>query len=149
MTSVASDAASPHFAWVDGWFAWSFGAGAFFCWRPRYFSKDGDLSRSEGDFYRVRSDEMRRPPLKDWSFEACPLGRFTQVRFVRRLLLGLNKSISHNQPKEEPFSSLAGFPLVSKLRVCIRCIQVPSLTFCGDEEEEKACRCHGFCCKAP
>jgi len=55
-----------------------------------YFSREGDLSRSDGDFYRVKSDAPK-PPLEDWTCEACPLGRRTQV---------------------------------------------PSLTFCGEEDEE-------------
>ncbi|CAL1132754.1 unnamed protein product [Cladocopium goreaui] len=56
-----------------------------------YFSREGDLSRSDGDFYRVKSDLRTRPPLEGWTFEACPLGRQTQV---------------------------------------------PTLTFCGEDEEE-------------
>jgi len=46
-----------------------------------YFSREGDLSRSDGDFYRVKSDQRTAvvPPLVGWTFEACPLGRRTQV----------------------------------------------------------------------
>eukprot|EP00435_Cladocopium_sp_Y103_P030383 s1384_g7.t1 len=47
-----------------------------------YFSREGDLSRSDGDFYRVKSDLRMRPPLEGWTFEACPLGRQTQARRV-------------------------------------------------------------------
>ncbi|CAE7601840.1 Cbp20 [Symbiodinium sp. CCMP2456] len=43
-----------------------------------YLSRDGDLSRSDGDYYRVRSNS-KRPPEEGWSWEACPLGRRTTI----------------------------------------------------------------------
>ncbi|CAE7216721.1 ncbp2 [Symbiodinium sp. CCMP2592] len=43
-----------------------------------YLSRDGDLSRSDGDYYRVRSNNSR-PPEEGWSWEACPLGRRTTI----------------------------------------------------------------------
>ncbi|CAE7326903.1 Cbp20-A [Symbiodinium natans] len=43
-----------------------------------YFSREGDLSRSDGDFYRVRSNQSR-PPVEGWTWEACPLGRRTNI----------------------------------------------------------------------
>ncbi|CAJ1459078.1 unnamed protein product [Effrenium voratum] len=43
-----------------------------------YFSRDGDLNKSDGDFYRAKSSESL-PPSEGWNFEACPLGRNTRV----------------------------------------------------------------------
>jgi len=43
-----------------------------------YFSEDGDLMKSDGDYYRVEGNQPH-PPDAGWNHRLCPLGRGTTL----------------------------------------------------------------------
>lgn len=60
----------------------------------------GDLSKSSGDYYRVKSDAPR-PPLEDWSISGCPQGSDPCPVFTR-FEAEVEESETDYVPREQP-----------------------------------------------